>query len=104
MTTHTNAIEHHGAFEEAFYGGTYLLGLAGLAAIGLLARRPVLAVTCAALACLMAALMIYEAPGTMLQFGWMAELAWGAFLAFASSLALAIAASRAPRRAHATHV
>lgn len=98
VTTYANAVEHHGAFEEAFYGGPYLLALAGVAALGLLARRPTLTVVNAVLAVLLTALSASQAPGAMLQFGWMAELTWGAYLAFASSLALAIAARRASRQ------
>jgi len=98
VTTYANAIEYHGALEEAFFGGIYLLALAGLAALGLLARRPALTVTCAVLACVLTAFLGSQAPGAMMQFGWMAELTWGAYLAFASSLALAMAATRASRR------
>ena len=104
VTTFVNQTENHGALEDAFFGGFYLLGLAGLAALGLLARRPALATTCAVLAVILTAVMSIEAPGTMLQFGFMAELTWGAYLAFASSFALVFAArstSRVTRRAQA---
>jgi hypothetical protein len=102
VTTHVNQAENHGALEDAFFGGFYLLGLAGLAALGLLARRPALARACAVLAVILTVLMGLQAPGTMLQFGFMAELTWGAYLAFASSITLVFAArstSRVARQA-----
>ena len=67
VTTYANAIEYHGALEEAFFGGIYLLALAGLAALGLLARRPALTVTCAVLACVLTAFLGSQAPGAMMD-------------------------------------
>ena len=46
--------------------------------------------------------MSYQAPGAMLQFGWMAELTWGAYLALLSSIGLAIAARGAAKLNHRT--
>jgi hypothetical protein len=97
VTTYANQTANHGALEDAFSGGFYLLGLAGLAALGLLARRPALAMTCAVLAVILTAVMSLEAPETMLQFGWMAELTWGTYLAFASSFTLVFAARSTSR-------
>ena len=36
VTTFVDTTESHGALEEAFFGGVVLLGLAGVAAVGLL--------------------------------------------------------------------
>jgi hypothetical protein len=88
VTTFRDESLMFGAMNEYTNGAQYLLICAVGAAAGLVVRRRWLTSSCAAAAVLLTALIMYEAPGTMLQLGYEAHVTWGAYLALASSLVL----------------
>jgi hypothetical protein len=98
VTTFRSGSVEFGAMNEYSSGAMYVLACAAGATLGLLTRTRWLTATSGTVAALFTLLVMYESPGTMLQFGYEAHVASGAYLALATAVALVVVARpRAPR-------